>query len=66
LGVVALLGGPEVQRAGLPSRKKMMMMMGFYYDTKINKKKFLLACNLRGKSLPKGQSEENSVELISN
>jgi hypothetical protein len=40
----------------------MMLMMGFLLARNLNRSYALF----RGKSMPKGQSEENSVELISN
>jgi hypothetical protein len=40
----------------------MMMMMGFLLARNLNRSYALF----RGKSMPKGQSEENSAELISN
>jgi hypothetical protein len=44
------------------STMMMMMMMGFLLARNLNRSYALF----RGKSMPKGQSEENSVELISN
>jgi hypothetical protein len=43
-------------------RSLLMMMMGFLLARNLNRSYAFF----RGKSMPKGQSEENSVELITN